>query len=179
MLPALLEMIRRNAGPSGFGNFGGFTSGPSAPAAPSANAGFPNWNQLTGGFRAGDGWWNWQDNATRGGVVANLIEKLFAPRPGGVPSSAPSVSSTTPAASAVSAPPSVQQLYATGRFAGAPAFAPTLAQVMFPGSRIGPGGSSVANPYVNTGHGTPNSVFTGLSGPATDAFVINRQRNAQ
>lgn len=71
-----------------------------------------------------------------------------------------------------------QQVYNSGRFTNAPAFSPSLQQAEFPGSRIGPGGTSVANPYnVNATHGTPNPVFTGLSGPAVDAAAEIARRN--
>lgn len=72
----------------------------------------------------------------------------------------------------------LQQAYQTGRIPGAPAFSPTLAQLHFPGSAIGPLGGGAANPYdPNATHGTPNSVFTGLSGPAADWLAQIASRN--
>lgn len=74
--------------------------------------------------------------------------------------------------------PSNLDVYNTGRLAGSPAFSPSLQQTWFPGSPVGPRFTSVASPYnVNATHGTPNPVFTGLSGPAVDAGVEIARRN--
>lgn len=109
------------------------------------------WNQLTGGDLAGVGWWNWRDNATKGGLIANLIEKIFAPKPGAA--GAPAVNTTgatgspSPAAAprsrATGAPASVAPLM-RGRDPGTmynaarAAFSPTYQQLNNPGSAIGP-----------------------------------------
>lgn len=196
-LPLLARMIMQNMAAQG-----------GAQPSAGGGGNYPShdqWVQLTGGDKSWtQGWWNARDNATHGGVISNLIEKFFAPSPDAgapvptaqpsAPSPAPAPTSTSPAAGTAATPPAAgapalgpdriplsiwKNVYDTGRYTNAPSFFPTLHQGLFPGSRIGPGGSSVANRYVNTGHGTPNSVVTSVPGYAMQAMQINRARNQQ
>lgn len=96
--------------------------------------------------------------------ITNLIGGIGSLFNGDGPNSTPP-SDTPPGMPLTPQQQAMQHAANTGRVTNT-AFAPSLHQLMFPGSAIGPGGSSVMNPYDPTAHRGDMSHDTAMSGTA-------------